>query len=339
MKTTPRILTMLVFMLFMFSCDEPVTVVTNFVHPDGSVTRRIVTKYKKKEIEPSLYQVPFDSTWTITTTIEPAEKDTTWIFTAEKEFNSVDEINLSYQADSGANKMILRSASFSRKFMWFNTFYYYSEKVSKVLNTRLTEENIFSQEELKYFHMPSSMLDSLVNSPDSTAYKLIKAKNDSLEDRYLFTALIEEWMLQYLQLRPDSGYIIPLKDKLINQAIENDYNEDSMFIVNIGEEYYSKNKDLIKLAMNEVDTIFNKALNAKFYTCETVMPFNLIATNGFVDSTEKVSWPVDSKYFVSQDYVMWAESKKSNKWAWAITGAFVVFVVVGLILRKIKRNS
>jgi hypothetical protein len=339
MKTAPKLQVLIFIMLFLFSCDDPETVVTNFVHPDGSVTRRVVMRSSKKTVEPSQYQVPLDSTWTISTGIEPREKDTTWIVTAEKNFSSVDEINSAYRADSGANKLIKRSAEFSRSFRWFNTFYRYSEKVDKVLNTKLKAEQVLSEEELRYFYMPSSMLDSLLAGADSLMYKEKKAKNDSVENRYLFKALMEEWTMQYFRLNPDSAYIIPRKDKMLEMAVNNDTKGDTLIQIVLGEEYYSKNKLFIDQALKEVDSLFEKAMSAKFYTCETVMPFKLVATNGFVDKNGKISWPVDSKYFVSQDYLMWAESKKPNTWAWVVSGVFVVFVMAGLIVKGMRRKG
>ncbi len=53
----------LVILTMIFSCDEPETVVTNIVHPDGSVTRKIEMRNIVNKFEPSDFQVPFDSTW------------------------------------------------------------------------------------------------------------------------------------------------------------------------------------------------------------------------------------------------------------------------------------
>ena len=79
------------------SCNEPETVVTNIVHADGTVTRRIEMKNFENKFEVSDLQVPFDSTWTITDSLEISrEGDTIWVKRAEKLFSGVDEINLSY---------------------------------------------------------------------------------------------------------------------------------------------------------------------------------------------------------------------------------------------------
>ena len=72
----------------------------------------------------------------------------------------------------------------------------------------------------------------------------------------------------------------------------------------------------------------------KPYTLRTLMPGKLIRTNGFIDSTGFLLWPVDSDLFLTEQYIMEAESKISNTWAWIISGLFVVFVAIGIMKRK-----
>ena len=82
-------------LMMVVSCDEPETVVTNYVHADGSVTRKIEMRNIKNNFKESVIQVPFDSTWTVKDSCEINVKgDTTWIKRAEKLFKNVEEINL-----------------------------------------------------------------------------------------------------------------------------------------------------------------------------------------------------------------------------------------------------
>ena len=65
---------LLMVLLIVFSCDEPETIVTNIVHPDGSVTRKIEMRNNQNKFKLSDLQVPFDSTWIIKDTINISEK-------------------------------------------------------------------------------------------------------------------------------------------------------------------------------------------------------------------------------------------------------------------------
>jgi hypothetical protein len=67
------------------------------------------------------------------------------------------------------------------------------------------------------------------------------------------------------------------------------------------------------------------------------MPGKLIGTNGFPDSSHVLVWPVKSDFFFTEPYLMWAESKTTNMWAWIVTGLFLLFVVTGLIIRRIRK--
>ncbi|MBK7710125.1 MAG: hypothetical protein IPJ37_03550 [Bacteroidales bacterium] len=64
----------LLMLMVVVSCDEPDTIVTNIVHPDGSVTRKIVMRYGNKGLKKSDIQVPFDNTWEITDSLEVGAK-------------------------------------------------------------------------------------------------------------------------------------------------------------------------------------------------------------------------------------------------------------------------
>jgi hypothetical protein len=68
------------------------------------------------------------------------------------------------------------------------------------------------------------------------------------------------------------------------------------------------------------------------------MPGKLIGTNGFIDSSQILLWPVKSDYFLTEPYEMWAESKSTNTWAWIVSGLFLAFVLTGVLLRIIKKD-
>jgi len=75
----------------------------------------------------------------------------------------------------------------------------------------------------------------------------------------------------------------------------------------------------------------------KDYSLKIIMPGKLTGTNGFMDSSHVLLWPVKSDYFFTEPYSMWAESKITNTWAWIITGLFLVFVAAGLIIRRLRK--
>ena len=84
-----------------------------------------------------------------------------------------------------------------------------------------------------------------------------------------------------------------------------------------------------------IDRIF---IDFKDYAVRIVMPGKLIGTNGFIDSSQTLLWPVKSDFFMTEQYEMWAESKVPNTWAWIISVVFLLFVLAGVIIRIIKKD-
>ena len=333
MKKHLNIFRITLSLLLLFACDDPETTVTNFVNTDGSVTKRVVMKSFNSVIDPKTYKVPVDSTWSVAKTVEIDNNDTVWIFTMEKDFSSVEDINKSYREDSGSNKLLIRSATFKRKFRWFNTVYSYSEKVNRILNVQINVEDYFGGDELKIFNMNESEIDSLLKGPDSLMYRAQKIKADSIAEQYLTTALVEEWVMHYLKLVPDSAFIHSKKDSLISNFASKNLEKDSVFIPILGKDYYLSNIIAIDSAYKLLDNEFEKIISSKSYTCETVMPGKIISTNGFIDNSGKTSWNVEAKYFVSQDYLMFAESRVVNKTAWIIS-IILLISLIGIIIKK-----
>jgi hypothetical protein len=91
----------------------------------------------------------------------------------------------------------------------------------------------------------------------------------------------------------------------------------------------------------EIDSAADISLDRLFptfsdYRIRTIMPGKLISTNGFVDSTGVILWPVAADYFLTEPYEMTAVSRTMNLWAWILSGIFVLFVISGLIIKKGK---
>lgn len=104
MKRRPVKLIVSLILMLIVSCNEPETVVTNYIHTDGSVTRKLEMKSIEgdvnKRFKISDIQVPFDNTWAVKDTIRLDQKgDTTWIKTAIKQFKN-NLVNNNFPPDS-----------------------------------------------------------------------------------------------------------------------------------------------------------------------------------------------------------------------------------------------
>ncbi len=343
------------FIFLLFSCNE--TVVTNIVHPDGSVTRRIEIKDPDgKNFDPEYYRVPFDSTWIITDTFELSDKgDTTWVRRAEKLFRNVEEINKEYNNDKGTNMNFAREARFRKRFHWFNTAYIFSENIEKIFQYGYPIEQFLTKQELEYYYLPENVLDDRRNGPDSTMIKQIEDSIDIKSDKWLIWCGISEWNEEFLKLAENNGQwesskeLFQNKDSEIFNSLEQSMKDTSesdmdttfakIFKNVFGEELYMTFRTEIDSSLNIIEKRFESATEFDGYSVRTLMPGKLVATNGFIDPNGEILYPVKMEYFLAQPYQMWAESKSSNTWAWVVSGVFVGFVVVGLVLRLVKKTG
>jgi hypothetical protein len=341
---------LLMVLLMVFSCDEPETMVTNIVHTDGSVTRKIEMKNMENKFKLSDLQVPFDSTWVIKDTIEIGKKkDTTWIKTAEKLFENVEEINKIYLADKGANKDIIRKAKFVKIFKWFNTEYRFSELIDRKMSNGYPVGDFLNKEELVYFYSPESINSDKLEGVDSLKYKALADTVKTRVDKWTSKSLVSEWICEFSRLTEGKAASDITKESLKAREDEfvkifeaNNYKFDSLWAKGIilKEMIGEENSNTFRTEADSALAIVTRYLFVNFrdYSVRIIMPGKIIGTNGFIDKTEILLWPVKSDYFMTEPYEMWAESKVTNTWAWIVTGVFMVFVITGLVIRLFRKN-
>ena len=350
MKRKPLKLIVSLILIMVVSCDEPKTVVTNIVHPDGSVTRKILMSNTKNKFDLSALQVPFDKTWDVKDIIKINEKgDTTWIKRAEKLFRNVDEINLTYKQDSGGNKEISRQAGFKKRFKWFNTEFRFSETIDKKMSFGYPVGDFLNDEELLCFYSPDSILIEKLIGPDSLKFKAFGDTMSRKTDRWMSKSIVSEWIGEFTRLTEGKAGNDMTREQL--KAREDEF----VKLVELNKEKFDSlwsNGILLKEFIGEANALRYKTeadsafslvtknfwVNFKEYTVRIVMPGKLIGTNGFIDSSKVLLWPTKSDYFLTEPYVMWAESKIPNRWAWIVSGLFLLFVLTGVIIRVIKKG-
>lgn len=356
MKRKSIKLVMSLIIMFIVSCNEPETVVINIVHRDGSVTRRIEMKSteadRQKRFKNSELQVQFDNTWTVADSIEINEKgDTTWIRKAEKLFKNVDEINLAYKSDSGPDSEVKRHAGFKKTFKWFNTEYRFSETIDKKLAHGYSVKDFLNSEELMFYYAPEALKDTKKNGADSLKYKSLEDTINYKTDLWLSRTIAAEWMEEFSSLTADRAdfskdFLKSKEEEFVNiigsPIVNYNVNFDSLWTNGIVLRKLIGAEDALKFKP-EADTALehvtkNLLLNFRDYSIQTVMPGKLVNTNGYIDSTQVLLWPVISDYFLTEPYEMWAVSRIPNLWAWIVSGIFLVFVSVGVIVRIIKKD-
>ncbi|MCU0455011.1 MAG: hypothetical protein MUE74_01820 [Bacteroidales bacterium] len=334
---------------FIVSCDEPETVVTNIVHPDGSITRKIEMRNIQDNFEIRDVQVPYDSTWTVRDSIATdGGEDTLWFRMAEKTFRTAEELNQTYISDSSGNREARRRTEFKKSFKWFNTGYRFAEILERRLEHGYPLSEYLDSEELKWFFTPDNISDELKNGPDSLKYRAMDDTIQKKTDKWIMRCLASEWSAEFVRLTEGKAgpelsqeSLKSRENELISLIERSGRDLDSLWnngiIQNefLGMEYGQKFRTEADSAAGTVaEKLF---FNFDDYSLRIIMPGELTGSNGFADSAGVMQWRVRSDFFITEPYVMWAESKTPNKWAWIVTGIFVLFVLTGIMFRSLRR--
>lgn len=335
------IITCTLIFIFLASCGGPDALVINTVNQDGSVDRKIILTWDKEDFDLYDCQVPVDSTWIIERKIDISEKgDTTFTLTAEKHFESVEMINEDYSEYGGPNSRLKREAIFISRFRWFNTIYYFEEKIGNVIDG-YPPELYFTPEELNIFYMPEGMIEELAEGEDSVRIKEIVDLVDEKKEDWLLASLLKASFNQIAEFsemsigEPIDIELLRSKEDHFTEIVS-DFDGDESEIVDtiMGRGYYAKHKTIIDTALTVVEDKFDIAFDTDNYLVQTVMPGKLMATNGYIDSDSNILWKVDGDCVLSSEYRMWAESSVPNRWAWIVSIMFVLFVITGLLSRR-----
>jgi len=316
----------LVLLMAVISCEGPETTVTNIVDRNGSVLRRVEMRYTREKLNIADFNVPVDTTWNLADSIAiTAEGDTTWFLFAEKLFGSADAINEAYLTDTGKNSSVTRTAIFKRKFKWFTTTWYFAEKCEKSLTHGYSVTDFLSPAEVSFRNLPDKRREELVTGPDSLEYSTLADSVSQHTEMWMMKSLISEMIEDAGALCESSG-----KDSLTTEILrshESDFyrlvgeDADIEMICKtvLGESLYAQFKPEIDSALNVTDTKFDRSWLFEEYTMQIVMPADLKSTNGFLMSDGTLAWPVNGDQFLTEDYIMYAESGDINYWAVIVT--------------------
>jgi len=339
-----KIILSFTLLMIVISCNEPETTVTNFVRNDGSVLRKAEMKNKPDKFHLSDFSVPVDSTWKLRDSIYISEKgDTTWFIMAEKLFRSADEINEAYLADTGKNSNVNRFATYQHTFKWFTSELRFTEKCSKSFSHGYPASKFLTPEEAEFNKLPEVIREEKLAGADSLKYSAIADSLNSHTDRWLLNSLISEWTAEACSQCTATGKDTLFSEKLRSHELDFDIYPlkseriDSICVAILGDSIFQKYKPELDSAMIVAEEKLDRSVFFTEYTVKTVMPSKVRATNGFTMPGGEIAWSVNGYLFLTEDYIMWAESREVNYWAIFLTA--LLLVTLPLEIRKHTRKQ
>ena len=221
--------------------------------------------------------------------------------------------------------------------------------IDKRISNGYLIKDFLNQEELNYFYSPESIKRDKKNSPDSLKYRVFEDTINRKTDNWALKNMASDWIAKFSGLVEGKAgndlsreSLKARQDEYMKLIKTYDNKFDSLWKAGVILKEMIGEKNAVRFRI-EADTAIGMVtrdifVNFKDYSIRIIMPGKLIGTNGFIDKTEILLWPVKSDYFMTEPYEMWAESKMPNKWAWIVTGVFIIFVITGLTIRLFRKK-
>jgi len=293
-----------------------------------------------------------------------------FIYRATKVFRNSAELNKELNPVSEEKVQIRREVKVEKKFRWFNTFYTYAETykqtfpfdrrpVDEFLNDAELELAFADDKELYY--SPES--DSLMIITDTIARPALSIK-DSIRMKELKES-VEKKLYKWVSINVYEEYFDVLKVALDKSRILKpraaEKTRDHLFtyfdscyldldgffdfkdqndlgLLLLSSQYYHTDTAVLYHANRNGFDDFDKKMDnilpvfGDSYMNLTIMPGIIISSNSTEINGNTASWDVKSDRFYAKDYTLLVESKKINKGLSIVSGAVVIFLLIGLIV-------
>jgi hypothetical protein len=335
------------FMIAMFSsCDHKIESETT-VYPDGSLDKTMM--FERNDSIGNLFGIATQNGWRRTVTFlsnDSLSKAKDYRITFSKHFMSVSDANKELGKDVAhpVDTLLHVTAAFSKTFRWFYTYLHYSETYHQINNLRLPIHDYVTPEDLAFIHrLPAE--EKKISKADSLQLTFLHEK---LYDVYGLAAVSDEYFRIMLNLMRAQNIEKRWEDTLL--VHKKKLFERMMHEKDIEADYLPKKMDSLGIPMDyvraqaEFDSIsksFEKKLgfisNAHDgkYTYIINMPWEVVSNNADSVSGSRLFWNPPAIKFLIEDYTIYAESRKLNYWAIAVSLATIAFTIF-LFVRKSK---
>jgi len=328
MKTTLSISILVVLLAALSSCEHKVYMETT-VHEDGSLDKTIVLE--TADTTKNFLNIGPQSGWTMMTraiedTVQDNKKDKKWNVTYQKKYTSSAEANAELATDS--DTLFRVSSTFEKKFKWFYTYLYYADTYHTINCMTLPPDNFITPEDYAFIdRLPAegkviSKADSFFLSElhqrifDVYGIRAIYEEHYSLNEKLIKESGLEERWLDTLKKHKESVYQQLVK----HQDVPDDFMFKAMDSLGIPfpmQKMRARYDELYKLEDAKTNFI-NHASEGK-YTHVINMPWHVVRTNADSVAGSRLQWNPPAIKFLLKDHTMYAEARKVNYWAFAIS--------------------
>lgn len=342
---------------FLAGCPQRKTVLTT-INKDGSCVRTIGNFDLRKfsSIDSLIHDlpIPIDRSWSLDT----INDSTAMLY---QRFESIDALNKMYSNDKSELSRCKRKVELKKEFRWFYTGFKYYETYGGVL-TEIPLSNYLL--ELEVSALISNDTEKYLENT-TLERKSRKALSDNIEERLgfwlndcIYSMAFDEIvsMADSMHLMAKENYdLLVMKDTIKQQVEKVDKriisfdNEEQLGMEDLAV-LISKSFNLDTVSMNILtDEVRHASLDEKYedeilfgfmedYDHNIIMPGLLIDTNAEVIKGDTLNWDITAVKYIGSDFVMYAESRITNTWAYIVSGIIVLIAVSIPFLGRFRKQ-
>ena len=304
----------------------------DIIHPDFPLTAHkydsIVRKYSRDTINDGSMQI-----------------------IARKDFSSVKEMSEKFRYVKQEKKTNLNPGYyFEKKFRWFYTYYIYRETFDRLqLNFPVPLEKYLKKDEAEYWFNGSPEITKGMTGMEARDYlgDLENNYNNWLLDNYR-TFAFDEIAKNYDRLSNPpvtKERLLALKDTIAplgKLSIDDEMNDklekmlNNYFKTNAFSVFWNGNDSIMKKMENNFSETLEATLGLNEIRYKLRMPGKILKTNALVAGGDSLEWKISSNRMITGDYVIEAQSRKTNTWAFILT-AFIICAAIGSFVYKPRK--
>jgi len=344
MKSIMSISFLAVLVAMLSACEHQVYMETT-VHEDGSLDKKIVLE--TADTTSNFLGIGTASGWKMMTRLiedsvrEKKEDNKKWNVIYQKSFTSSREANTELATES--DSLFRITSRFEKKFRWFYTYLYYSDTYQTINRMNFPLTDYIVQEDYTFIErLPAE--GKIISKADSF---YLAELHKRIFDIYGLRAIYEEHYDLDVTLIKESGlenrWIDTLqkhKESIFQWVSEHEKAPDDFMykaMDSLGipipyDKMRSRFDELYKQADAKTDFI-NHASEGK-YTHVINVPWQVVRTNADSVSGNRLQWNPPSIKFLLKDHIMYAEVRKINWWAFAVSFGVLIFTGYLFFRRK-----
>lgn len=355
MKRLMNIINVSVLLLVLASCSTNYRMTTR-VYRDGRVSREVYTKADSaflagnRSSNPFLFQL--GDSWMVEN-LDSCEKVD--FFGEEGELNvkvkrtleAGGTLSFFSTKEKWMKPLVEPQEKLEKHFRWFYTYYTYTCDFQEIEDKGPIPMD-------KYLSKPEQ---ALLFQGDMNGYQgmngvELKSELDDVEEKFMEWFYHTQFELSYevvehfLQRGGDTTYLAKLKTEK-GEIFEGDKNrkeEDECspeYVCTLLDKRYDTLvfSDLYKANQKEIQKMYDKkCITMELFNnqikFELAMPGELLSTNTLLKEGDRLVWKVDAYRLLGGSYVLEAESRAMNTWAFCVTGLLIVLAGYGIIRKR-----